>query len=246
VDIHKAKPVHSWKELLSEIGVIVIGVLIALSAEQVVEQIHWATEVADLRNAMKVELRDGNGPQAFERMATLACLESRLDDIERAAEAGQSRDAVRALTAQYQASDKTWDMEAWRAFLASNASAHVSTREMNRWYDPYSAVPELQHFAEKERDEVADLRAIRFSPGPMAASELEALTRSVERLRADAQAMARYSDYYLQYLQSSGVPLAVEAKRGQLAALQHEYGACVVDPHRGPAPFSLFHGAMSQ
>jgi hypothetical protein len=245
VDIHKPKPIHNWKELLSEIGVIVIGVLIALGAEQVVEQIHWVIEVADLRNAMKVELRDGNGPQAFDRMATLACLEARLDDIERTAEAGQSHDAVKALTLRYQASDKTWDMEAWRAFLASNASAHVSTREMNRWYDPYSAVPELQHFSEKERDEIADLRAIRLSPGPMAASELEALTRSVERLRADAQGMARYSDYYLQYLESSGIPVAPEAKRHELAILQEKYGKCVVDPRPGPAPFSL-SGAKSQ
>jgi hypothetical protein len=37
VEIHKPKPVHSWRELLTEIGVVVIGVCIALAAEQTVE-----------------------------------------------------------------------------------------------------------------------------------------------------------------------------------------------------------------
>lgn len=38
VDIHKPKPVHSIREFLSEIGVIVVGIAIALTGEQLVEQ----------------------------------------------------------------------------------------------------------------------------------------------------------------------------------------------------------------
>ena len=37
MDIHKPKPVHTWREFASEIIVIVIGISIALGAEQVVE-----------------------------------------------------------------------------------------------------------------------------------------------------------------------------------------------------------------
>src|SRR6185437_9249744 len=33
VEIHKPKPVHNWREFLTEIGVVVIGVCIALAAE---------------------------------------------------------------------------------------------------------------------------------------------------------------------------------------------------------------------
>ena len=33
MEIHKPKPVHNWRELLTEIGVVVIGILIALSLE---------------------------------------------------------------------------------------------------------------------------------------------------------------------------------------------------------------------
>ena len=38
---HLPKPMHGWREFAGEVGIIVVGVLIALSAEQVVEQAHW-------------------------------------------------------------------------------------------------------------------------------------------------------------------------------------------------------------
>ena len=45
MDIHKPKPVHNWRELLTEIGVIVVGIVIALSGEQIVETFHWSHQI---------------------------------------------------------------------------------------------------------------------------------------------------------------------------------------------------------
>ena len=56
MDIHKPKPVHSLREFLSEILVIVIGITIALGGEQAVEWLHWRHEVADTREALLAEL----------------------------------------------------------------------------------------------------------------------------------------------------------------------------------------------
>ena len=43
MDIHKPKPWRGWPEFLKEIGTIVIGVLIALGAEQGVEWVALAS-----------------------------------------------------------------------------------------------------------------------------------------------------------------------------------------------------------
>ena len=43
---HLPKPLHGWREFSGEVGIIVVGVLIALAAEQVVEQVH-DRQVAD-------------------------------------------------------------------------------------------------------------------------------------------------------------------------------------------------------
>ena len=56
MDIHKPKPWHGWAEFLKEIGTIVIGVLIALGAEQTVEWLHRSAEIRETREAINEEL----------------------------------------------------------------------------------------------------------------------------------------------------------------------------------------------
>ena len=56
MEIHKPKPVHNWRELLTEIGVVVIGVCIALAAEQTVEWLRWRSHVAEARAVIATEL----------------------------------------------------------------------------------------------------------------------------------------------------------------------------------------------
>jgi hypothetical protein len=53
---HLPKPLHGWREFAGEVGIIVIGVLIALGAEQVVEEVHWDKKVAVVRRALDGEL----------------------------------------------------------------------------------------------------------------------------------------------------------------------------------------------
>ena len=57
MDIHKPKPVHSWRELLSEVGVVVIGIVIALTGEQAVEAVHHAEQRHELRQALDHDSR---------------------------------------------------------------------------------------------------------------------------------------------------------------------------------------------
>jgi len=54
--IHPPKPLHGWKEFLNEIFVIVIGVLIALGFEQVVEELHWQHKVHEGEERLNSEL----------------------------------------------------------------------------------------------------------------------------------------------------------------------------------------------
>lgn len=44
--VHIPKPIHGWKAFGTEIITIVIGILIALALEQVVEWLHWRDKVA--------------------------------------------------------------------------------------------------------------------------------------------------------------------------------------------------------
>jgi hypothetical protein len=49
---HLPKPLHGWREFVGEVGISVLGVLIALGAEQVIETVHGNAEVRQFRGAV--------------------------------------------------------------------------------------------------------------------------------------------------------------------------------------------------
>lgn len=56
--IHLPKPLHGWREFLGEVGIIVVGILIALALEQVVQSARERTIAAEAREAVRAEVRE--------------------------------------------------------------------------------------------------------------------------------------------------------------------------------------------
>jgi hypothetical protein len=78
---HLPKPLHGWREFAGEVGIIVVGVLIALGAEQLVQWIHVRAEVGQVRAALKAELADDRARWEY-MSAAEACTLRRLDAID--------------------------------------------------------------------------------------------------------------------------------------------------------------------
>ena len=74
----KLRPLHGWRAFAGEVGIIVIGVLIALGAQQIVESIHDRREVDQLRSALRAELADDRARWEHMR-ASDSCTLQRLD-----------------------------------------------------------------------------------------------------------------------------------------------------------------------
>jgi hypothetical protein len=78
MEIHRPKhPVQGWREFLKEVGVIVLGVLIALGAEQAVEWLHWRQQVAFTEEALQHEIRY-DLRNAYERRVDEQCQNGRI------------------------------------------------------------------------------------------------------------------------------------------------------------------------
>jgi hypothetical protein len=123
VDIHKPKPVHSWRELLSEVGVVVIGIVIALSGEQLVEAVHHSEQRQELRQALDHENRqaiaDSKSTLAF--LDKLTAWQIALIDQVRAAKA-----AGHPLGAQLPFTPSDFDYPSDPAFQAASSSGRLS------------------------------------------------------------------------------------------------------------------------
>ena len=79
---HLPKPLHGWRELTGEVGIIVIGVLIALGAEQAVEAVHNRADANDARAEVNAEVVT-DITRINQRALADGCVESRLGEIDR-------------------------------------------------------------------------------------------------------------------------------------------------------------------
>ena len=78
--IHPPKPVHGWRAFLGEVGIIVIGVGIALGAEALIEEQHWRDVVAEDSKALDGDIA-GIWETLTHRVAVQPCVDRRLADI---------------------------------------------------------------------------------------------------------------------------------------------------------------------
>ena len=76
------RPPHGWEAITWELAVVVVGVLIALGAQQVADNIHWQSQMAEFRKALRAEVSLALGTYEF-RNKQNACVEHRLDELQR-------------------------------------------------------------------------------------------------------------------------------------------------------------------
>ncbi len=79
--VHLPKPLHGWRAFAGEVGIIVIGVLIALGAQQVVETINGNSQVREFRGAVDDELAYDLGSYK-QRLLLTPCVQARLVELD--------------------------------------------------------------------------------------------------------------------------------------------------------------------
>lgn len=77
---HIPKPLHGWREFLGEVGIIVLGVLIALAAQQVAENVHEQYLAREAIDHIRTELAYDSA-FAAERVAIGDCMRTSFTDL---------------------------------------------------------------------------------------------------------------------------------------------------------------------
>lgn len=76
------KPVNGWSGFLTELAIVVLGVLIALGAQQAVDAWRWRGEVREFRSAVDNEIGYNLGAY-IDRLKQSDCINRRLDQLDR-------------------------------------------------------------------------------------------------------------------------------------------------------------------
>ena len=212
VEIHKPKPVHSWRELLSEIAVVVVGVVIALSAEQALQGIELRAKVRHAEEQMRVELALDDGPQVLQRIALAPCIEESLTRIRAAIEQGESRAAVVEAVERFDPPRHTWDSVAFQAATVSNVLPHLPADRLWRWAYVYAMMPLLDRADEREFLDVARIRALSKVGGPLVEAERGRMLEAVEALRRDNEDIVAHVTPTAGAIRELGIRVVLHAK----------------------------------
>ena len=168
MEIHKPKPVHNWRELLTEIGVIVIGVAIALAGEQAVEKLHDHARAAEARASIREEIARNVG-RINVRQAMEPCIGKRLDEIDgliAASAAGrlpQEALWIGSTPAALVIFDSTY-----RAAMQSGTASLFSYGEQRDYANLYASFENYNRAIAEEARSWGDLRTLERHPAPSA------------------------------------------------------------------------------
>jgi len=192
---HLPKPLHGWREFVGEVGIIVIGVLIALGAGQVVESLQWA----DKSRSAKTELHQQMviaWVLGEEREAVHQCADDYLSDL--ANDVVGSPPLWHPVPAKYCGAhprrvysppDRPWPTEVWRAVETEGTVSHLGgsySREASFLFD---FIKTMNQENTAETSEAAALNALAY-PITLTADSRTEFVRSIERLHYENDILA--------------------------------------------------------
>lgn len=231
--IHMPKPLHGWRAFVGEIAIIVLGVLIALAAEQAVQSVEWREKVDSAISDMNNELGSGDGPQAYGRLAIHDCIANDLNGLRESIDAGD-RSAARKAIDRFWVPNRTWDSLARDAATAGDVAPHMPHERMLQYRIAYEMVPDMQRLAEKELADTGHLRALPASGGPLNAQEKLAALDAVEAVKVDNDTFARESRFLLVRMRMMGLRLNRDFVVRDVREARGHYGACLSGPRLPP------------
>lgn len=156
MEIHKIRPVHGWREFFGEVGIIVIGVLIALGAEQVVEWFHWRHVAETAYDALGKELAQSKG-NAIERIRIFSCVDRRLDELSAIVDVAARAGRLPPLGTIGYPPSRSFPIAAWTSVLASDLPNHLDSRRRAAFGDVYDSVESMRTMADREMPIWTDL-----------------------------------------------------------------------------------------
>jgi hypothetical protein len=201
---HLPKPLHGWRAFAGEVGIIVIGVLIALGAEQLVEWVHWRNEVAGARLALDREAAYDLGA-VEKRQQEAPCIDRRLREIRILLTGSSSglRSGPRSPLGQPQLWRPRTDV--WQSAMAGQVAEHMPLATRLGYAGLYGA---FQWYAQKAEDETDAWSALAEldDPGGLGPEDVA----SVRQARSRAEVAADKMNAYLSRIIAAGAKLGIE------------------------------------
>jgi hypothetical protein len=241
--LHLPKPVHGWREFLNEVAIIVVGISIALGAENIVERMRWAGEAAHATHSVKEEL-EGAAINAWERTAVQPCLNARLRYLTDAVaqnhgpwkaapmlQGGSLRAAISPTI--YMSPHRPYSTDAWQTVLSSGVYGHLGVQRAANLSSVYQLIRDLSQIQDQEDAAEARLSPLGYDVNLSDDAKIQMLEAlgNVDRLNTFMTLVANQYIRDLKRVKLSFNPTEVAKDRRAILTYQRKArGLCVTDP----------------
>jgi|tagenome__1003787_1003787.scaffolds.fasta_scaffold20952695_1 hypothetical protein len=220
---HVPKPLHGWREFAGEVGIIVIAVLIALGAEQLLANLHERAQAREARSAIRGEL-EINMARLASRTTQRSCVLHRLAEIEGLLDSAGNGSIA---TPNWVGRPQFWTMQTvrWDAISQAGRAALLPPKELADYGLMYTIMRNITATMISEQADWARLRTLEHlrRPTPEMVFELSSTLQD-----------ARYLDWRIMVWTTQLKPGEAELHLNKVRNdLRPSQGACIpmTTPH---------------
>lgn len=228
--IHLPKPLHGWREFIGEVGIVFLGVLIALGAEQILEAWHWSHKRAEVQANLFTEMRDDNGVMASAVLARTMCADQVLNRMAEALDRRADRQEIAAVSRTYPIMSVTFDSQAFTVAQSSEALLHGDADDLVKWGGAYGHLPVLDRMTLREQDAVAVLQSWTSRPGQLSEAEEQRALQAMGSARSANSLARRAAASLLMTLHSRfGIAPPRQDQVNLYRKYRSQFGQCAID-----------------
>lgn len=161
----KLNPPHGWTAVVWELGIVTLGVLIALGVQQLAEAANWRSKVAGGQQRLKAEMLI-NGAYMAEQVMVAPCIKAQVERLsQRLQSSGRTLDpAPLILSGQglttLRFPSRPWTAQTWEALQQDGTSNHMSGEVQATLGQIFEKVGQLRDLNVKSDDGMGKLRLL--------------------------------------------------------------------------------------
>ena len=200
----RLSPPHGWHAVWWELGIVTLGVLIALAAQQMMEYSSWQAKVRDAKKDLSTEL-EGDLFAALERVHMKGCIDRRLDQLSELIDHPPAK-PWSLLGGKSITSLRVWSSSAWDTAVADGTVAHMPSDERAKYANVYSYVRGLHALVLDEYAVAVEFRMLERG-GPLTDISQDRLRADVTRVRGYNQILDIGAKFVSREIKELGVGL---------------------------------------
>lgn len=205
MQFHMPKPMHGGREFLGEVGIIVVGVLIALGAGQLLDDLNWHKKAQSSEAELRAELLNA-AANADERIRLNTCFVGKLDELQHRL-LSENEPTAAPYRSRYWTIVRLWSTDAWDTARAGDVLTHMPSDKVRRYAAIYRQVTVLRDNLGLEQQFIADLAILPEFEGRMSEVTRDRLLAAVTRSRRANEMIIRDSKQVLAATSDLGIKL---------------------------------------